>query len=159
MDLYVCLTLDIYITVIIATTTAVKFSQTQYSFKEGSGVEGGGGTLNVELTLSNPLPFEIIVYLLTDDITATGHNNNTCLPDSTRSDYLHGQYNVTFPANQVIEFVNIPICDDRVLEENETFSLTIVSNSNPNDVTNGSPDHAIITIIDDDDDCKFLLKK
>ena len=153
MDLYVRLIRDVCITVIVATTTAVKFSQTQYSFKEGSGVDGSAGTLKIELTLNNPLPFEITVYLMTDDITATGQNNSTCLMDSPRSDYLHGQYNVTFPANQVIEFVNIPICDDSVLEENETFSLTIVSNSNPDDVTNGSPDHVTITIIDDD--CKF----
>ena len=44
------------------------------------------------------------------------------------------------------------ISDDNVLEEDETFYLTIDSSSLPNDITTGSPLQVTVTIMDDD--CK-----
>jgi len=57
----------------------------------------------------------------------------------------------------IMQFVNITICDDNVLEEDETFSLTIVSNSNPDNVTNGSLDNVTVTIVDNDRKCGFVI--
>ena len=46
---------------------------------------------------------------------------------------------------------DIPINDDGILEGSETFMLTIDPNSlPPTGVTVGSPDQAIVTIVDDD---------
>jgi len=119
----------------------VNFSQIQYTFDED------GGNMQVEVLFSNPSSFNITITL---EITSISLNSRDCLVANGESDYLHGIYNVTFPASVTLQAVNIPICDDRVLEENETFSLIIVSNSHPSNVTNGSPDHVNITIIDND---------
>ena len=122
----------------------VNFSQAQYTFDEDS------GNVKVEVLFSNPSSFDIVVFTITNNITAIGLISSECLVASSESDYLHRVYTLTFPANVTLQAVDIPICDDSVLEENETFSLTIVSNSHPNNVTNGSPDQVNITIIDND---------
>jgi len=129
----------------------VNFSQAKYTFDEDS------GSVKVEVLFSNPSSFDIVVFTITNNITAIGLISSECLVASGESDYLHGVYTVTFPANVTLQAVDIPICNDSVLEENETFSLTIFSNSHPNNVINGSPDQVNITIIDNDRKCLYSI--
>ena len=68
-------------------------------------------------------------------------------------DYDSGPYTVTFPAGITTAHLTIPITDDRILESNEDFNLTIDASSLPNDVTTGSPQQATVTIAEDD--CKL----
>jgi len=125
----------------------MNFGQVQYSFDEGN------GNAQIEIIFSNPSSFDIIVHVMWDDITATGLNSSECLESDGTEDYLYGMYSIIFPSNMIMQFVNITICDDNVLEEDETFSLTIVSNSNPDNVTNGSPDNVTVIIVDNDRKC------
>ena len=67
-------------------------------------------------------------------------------------DYDSGPYNVTFPPGVITVPFNIPITDDKVLESNEVFKLTIDISSLPNDVTASSPRQATVTVVEDD--CK-----
>ena len=64
-------------------------------------------------------------------------------------DYTSGQYNVTIPTGQTTAAFNVPIKDDDIYEENETFMLTIDS-SLPTGVTLGTPSEATVTIMNDD---------
>ena len=132
----------------------VSFGQAQYSLGEGMDDVGSGNAL-VQLMFSNPSSFDIIIFVISNDITATGVNGSQCLETGGTSDYQSGIYTVMFPANATLQVVDIPICDDSVLEENETFGLTIFSNSHPDNVTNGSPDHVSVTIIDNDGEYLF----
>jgi len=125
----------------------VNFSQVHYIFDED------GENVQVELAFSNPSSFEIMVFVMPGDITAMGLNSSKCLMASDESDYLYGVYIVTFPANVTLQTMNILICDDGVLEQDEMFSLSIASNSHSHNVTNGSPDHVNITIVDNDGKC------
>ena len=131
----------------------MNFSQVEYSFDEG--VDEGSGVAQVELMLSNPSAFDITVYVMTNNITATGVNNTQCSEVDSETDYLDGVYTSTFPARVTVIFVDIPICNDIVLEEDETFSISIVSNSHLDNVTNGSPDHVNVTIVDNDGKCLY----
>ena len=130
----------------------VNFTQVGYNFDEDQGT----GTAQVELMLSNPSSFEIIVHLMTNDGTATGVNNSECMTVDSDNDYLYGLNTGAFPAGLTSTYVDISICNDIVLEGDETFSISIVSSSHPNVVKNGSPDHVNITIIDNDGKCVNL---
>jgi len=61
-----------------------------------------------------------------------------------------GLYNVTFPANVTTQLLDIPVCNDEVFESNESFSISVVSNSLPDNVMDGSFSQATIVIVDDD---------
>ena len=130
-------------------TITVRFSQIQYKLFEGMDNNHSGDSY-AELIFSNPSSFEITVFVMADDITAIGLNSSECLVASGESDYLYEVYTVTFPVNVTSQTVDIPICDDSVLEQDEMFSLSIDSNSHPGNVTNGSPDHVNVTIVDND---------
>ena len=132
-----------YIYILVSVAITVRFSEENLQFNENVRAQP-------ILALSSPSSFDIIINVITNDITATGVNSSKCLEAGGASDYLYGVYAVTFPANVTVRIVDIPICDDSVLEEDETFSLTIVSNSHPNNVTNGSPDHITVAIVDND---------
>jgi len=113
------------------------------------------GDSQVELLFSNPSSFEIMMFVIPDDITATGLSSSECLVASGESDYLYEVYTVTFPANVTIQTVDILICDDSVLEQDEMFSLFIDSTSYPFSMITGSPDHVNITIVDNDGKCQL----
>lgn len=127
---------------------SVNFSQVGYSFDEG--VDDGSGAAQVQLVLSNPSSFDILVYVITNNITAIGANNSQCSELDSENDYLPGVYTATFPAGATLTFLDIPICNDIVLEVDETFSISIVSNSDPDHVMTGTPDHVTVTIVDND---------
>ena len=65
-------------------------------------------------------------------------------------DYKSGPYSVTFTAGMTTASLSIPINDDDIFEEHETFILMIDSTSLPNDVTLGSPRAVVISITDND---------
>ena len=135
---------------------SVNFSQVQYSFNEGMD-DMGSGNAPIQLMFSNPSSFDIIVFVISNDNTAMGVNSSECLEMGGSEDYLFGVYTVTFPANSTVQIVDIQICDDNVLEKDEIFGLTIFSNSHPDNVTNGSPDHVTVTIVDNDGECFILV--
>ena len=88
--------------------------------------------------------------MIATDITATGVNNTVCDNLSPDNDYTMGLYDVTFPTMMTMSSISIPVCNDIVLEENEMFRLTIVSDSLHVNVTVGTLSQAEVTIVDDD---------
>ena len=64
-------------------------------------------------------------------------------------DYDSGPYNVTFPARANNAAFNIIINNDTVLEYNETFDLTIIESSLPENIILGEIYLAKVTILND----------
>jgi len=102
------------------------------------------------LIFSNPSSFNITIQVMLNDITAVGVKNAECVDINSENDYQMGLYNVTFEAMETESVINILICNDIVLETNEKFNLSIVSNSLHDNVTSDSPNQATVTIIDND---------
>jgi len=100
------------------------------------------------ITFSNPSSFSISVDVEASDITAIGRNFGNCSVFASDNDYQKGVYRVTIPANVTLLHMNISICNDIVLEMDEQFSVTILSNSHPDNVTIGDPSQANVTIED-----------
>ena len=76
------------------------------------------------------------------------HNNNLA---GGGVDYTFGPYNVTFTAGVASVSFNITIINDNVLEDNETFLLTIVSSSLSSQgflLTTGVYSEATVKIVD-----------
>ena len=115
----------------------------------------GNAVVRPELIFSNPSSFDITVQVMATDINAAGVNNTECVPLNPDNDYTMGLYNITFPVNVTTRSVDIPVCDDRVFEGDEHFSVLIVSNSSPDNVISGSLDQATVNILDDD--CKLII--
>ena len=70
------------------------------------------------------------------------------------SDYtLKKPYNITIPAGKTELSFNVVIINDGIFEVNENFSLIIIPESLPNDVTAGTISRSAVIIVDDD--CKF----
>ena len=67
-----------------------------------------------------------------------------------RSDYRSGPYAVVFPAGVTQVSFPIQIVNDRMLERNEKFVLTISQTSLPSGFAVGHPFQATMTIVDDD---------
>ena len=67
-------------------------------------------------------------------------------------DYTSGPYTVTFPAGHTTATFNISINDnDDIVEEDQSFTLTINETSLPDNVTHGIFGEATVTIVNDDD--------
>ena len=127
----------------------VNFSQAIYVVVENN------GSVQAELVFSNPASFDITVQVIVSDVSAVGVNNTECTIVNSENDYTMGLYNVTFPANVTVGVIDIPVCDDVVLEEDESFNVSIVSQSLVDNVTIGSIDEAMVII--GDDDCKLFM--
>ena len=65
-------------------------------------------------------------------------------------DYISGPYHITFSAGILQESFSISIIDDNILEEAEIFQLSINVSALPINVTSGSIDQAVVTILDND---------
>ena len=65
-------------------------------------------------------------------------------------DYNSGPYTVTFPARVTSVSFNASINDDNVLENNESFTLTIMDTLLPDGVTSGDTAQATVIILDTD---------
>ena len=70
------------------------------------------------------------------------------------NDYDPGPYYVRFPAGAINVSFNVTINNDAIVENNETFQLTI-SNPLPNNVTLGEINEIVVTIVDDGDLGKY----
>ena len=114
------------------------FEDSAYSIIENE------GTLPLTLVLSNPSSFDITVHLY-------NANGSSATPDE---DY-GSKYDVTFHKNITKVSLNITINDDKLLEPDEKFTLTINSASLPSNVNvdGDNPDSATVTILNDD--CKY----
>ena len=65
-------------------------------------------------------------------------------------DYDSGPYAVTFPALVTSVPFKVSLNDDDILEENETFILTINQSSLPSGVTVSNPSITTVSIVDND---------
>ena len=65
-------------------------------------------------------------------------------------DYVSGPYTVTFSAGKTEVSFDVTVTDDRLLESNERFQLSINSSSLPNRVTVDNPREVTVTIVDND---------
>ena len=65
-------------------------------------------------------------------------------------DYHSGPYSVTFSVGQTRFLLNVTIENDSILENNETFILSINSSALPENVNVGNPAQATVIIKDDD---------
>ena len=113
-------------------------------------VDEDNGLVQLELIFSNPSSFNITIQVMATDATAVGVNNSDCVVISSENDYTIGLYNIIFPANLTSRVIDIPICDDIVLEEDEEFNVSIASNSSPDNIIHGSVDRSTVTIIEND---------
>ena len=68
-------------------------------------------------------------------------------------DYSSGPYNVTFLAGVTLVPFNVSITDDNVLEDNESFLLTIDFSVMPSNVTADNISQVTVTILDNDGKC------
>ena len=68
----------------------------------------------------------------------------------TGVDYDSGPYNVLFHAEETSVIFNVSINDDDLLEDEETFNLTITSSSLPRGIFINNPAQVTVTIMDDE---------
>ena len=62
-------------------------------------------------------------------------------------DYDSGPYIVIFPAGEISVYLDVPIHNDNILEDDKNFTLTIDPSSTPDGVSGGP---ATVTIVDND---------
>ena len=65
-------------------------------------------------------------------------------------DYYSGPYNVVIPAAVTNATFYVQIMDDKIIEGNETFILTIKESTLPNNIVLGSFGGTIVNIVDND---------
>ena len=101
--------------------------------------EGNAGSQNVDLTLTLSAPASQPV---TVDYTTV---NGTALAGS---DYTAKTGTVTFPAGTIRQTISIPVSGDKVVEANETFSVTLGRARNA--TVSSVAGSAAVTLINDD---------
>ena len=68
-------------------------------------------------------------------------------------DFTPGPYEVTFPANQTSQVLNIPITDDELLEaDTNDFEVLIVNFTSNCSIRSRSPREVLVQILDEDSD-------
>jgi N-acetylneuraminic acid mutarotase len=108
----------------------VQFSSAAYSVNEN------GGSATITVTLSAPSPFTATVNFATSNGTAIAG-----------SDYTAVSGTLTFTPGVTNQTFNVPIIDDSLFEDSETFLVGLTGASN---ATIGSPGSAQVTIVDND---------
>jgi len=73
-------------------------------------------------------------------------------------DYSSGPYQVTFPAGETISSFNVAIIIDSIVEDNESFGLTIQLML-PDRVSATQPSRTAITIVDTTRESRMLYTK
>jgi len=109
---------------------SVALSSANYSASESA------GATPITITLSQAAPFTVTVAYATLNGTAT-----------TPGDYTSATGTVTFTPGVTQSTINLAIVNDALVENTETFNVTL---SNSSGATLGAPSSATITIIDDD---------
>ena len=129
----------------------MKFNHSRYSVNEDS------GPVQPVLVLSNPSSTDITVEVFNTNITALGEHSwifdvllQVCYVTGGGVDYGSGPYTIIIPAEEISVPFDVPITDDRVLEGDESFNLTINTSSLPSRVTVTNPHQATVTIVDND---------
>ena len=129
----------------------ITFNQSTYRVNEDD------GPAQPVLVLSNPSSTDITVQVNDTNGPAAGKWSNIikkwCSYDNIAgggADYVSGPYTVIFPVGVISVSFNASINDDNVLEDNESFTLTIIESSLPDGVTIGGTAQATVTILDTD---------
>ena len=74
-----------------------------------------------------------------------------CLCPFSVDDFTPGPYEVTFPANQTSQVLNIPITDDELLEaDTNDFEVLIVNFTSNCSIRSRSPREVLVQIHDED---------
>ena len=74
-----------------------------------------------------------------------------CLCPFSVDDFTPGPYEVTFPANQTSQELNIPITDDELLEaDTNDFDVLIVNFTSNCSIRSRSPREVLVQILDED---------
>ncbi len=124
------------------TQPTVQFSSATYMTTEALAPEGGTGAV-ITVTLSGPSQGGASVdYATVAGGTATG--GATCTPGV---DYINTSGTLNFVAGDVSESFFVTTCPDTDDELDETVNLAL---SNPVGTTLGTPNTAVLTIIDND---------
>ncbi len=108
----------------------VQFSAATYSADESA------GAVSITVTLNAISGKTVTVDYATSDETATAG-----------SDYTTASGTLTFAPGQTVQTFEVPILDDAIDEADETVLLTL---SDAGDAMLGSPNPAMLTILDDD---------
>ena len=135
-----CIFVHYYFTDII-----LRFNQTTYRINEND------GSFQPVLVLSNPSLTDLTIQVIDNEVSAISSLNGGF-------DYISGPYSITIPAGDTSVSFDITIIDDGVVEDNETFSLTIAPESLPYLVSRGNPGVAMVTIVSDDGKLCVLVK-
>ena len=130
----------------------ISFNQSLYWANESIGV------IQPVLHLSNPSLTNIMVEVFTTDITAFGKwlycdndMERLCITTGANVDYGFRPYQVTILAGNITSVpFDVKIKNDDILEDNETFRLTINISSLPGCINYAVPYQATVVIVDDD---------
>jgi len=87
---------------------------------------------------------------LVSEVTSSQNVNSSNNVTGRGVDYNSGPYTVTFTAGQTSTTINVPINDDNILENTESFTVTIMRGPLPTGVTRGDPGSATVIIMDND---------
>ena len=121
-----------------------------------------GGAVSVELSAATYEVAEGESAAVGVVLSAARSSATTVQIASTRgtaasgTDFTAGPYSVTVPAGSTTASVMIATVDDSVLEQDETFTVSIAEDSLPTGVTAGSVKRARVTIVDDEYTFSFV---
>jgi Calx-beta domain len=123
---------------------SVQFSNVSYSVGEDA------TSVDVTVTLSEPARGgESIDYATADGGSASTATGVASLPAATdgTADYQTTNGTLTFAAGDTSKTITIPLNPDSVIEDDETFTVTLL---HANHLQGGDPSQATVTILDDD---------
>ena len=141
----------------LTTSLNVRFHQSKYSVSEKDQL------LQPLLVLTEPSSTNITVLIKSIDITATGEyiiinkRFTYYLITGGGVDYNSVLYNVTFSAGATNVSFDVIINNDTILENNETFNLTIIGDSLPENVTVGKISQTTVTIVNNGGSRKYAI--
>ena len=110
------------------------------------------------------LLYKLVMFKMEQLVSRLAVVNYACKSDHTiaeNDDYIPGPYTVTFPAGVTSATFDVAIISDNLLENDETFLLTINQSLLPSRVIPGSPGTVPVSIVDDDSkslNVKIILK-
>lgn len=123
--------------VLFTLVVSVQFNESTYRVSES------GGIVQPVLVLNGSTAINFTVHVDITDISAT------ICSDNKTGDYKPETL-VVFKEGSNTASLNIAILDDELLEDDETFNLTINPSSLPSNVIVGDPNTATVTILNDD---------
>lgn len=133
-------------------TSIIQFSNTDYSVSEGT------GHIDVTVTRTGNVSQPSTVDYATFDQSAAGHA-------SQKSDYELALGTLLFNSGETSKTFRVLIVDDKFVEGDEVIDLYL---TNPNGSDLGSPNHATVTLLDNDsvppttnpiDDTAFFVRQ